>query len=128
MKIVDTDVLIDYLRGRDPGASWAHRQLENGTRLMTTVLSRFELLAGARTSREIDSVDGLLAAIPALPLDTRGADQAAATRRALARQGSGIGMGDSLIAGIVIAAEGTLVTRNVRHFSRVAGLPVRTPD
>jgi predicted nucleic acid-binding protein len=31
-------------------------------------------------------------------------------------------MGDSLIAGIILAAGGILLTRNVEHFRRVPGL------
>ena len=38
------------------------------------------------------------------------------------REGQPIGMGDSLIAGIVLANDGVLWTRNRRHFERVAGL------
>jgi predicted nucleic acid-binding protein len=34
----------------------------------------------------------------------------------------GIGMADSLIAGIVVAHHGVLLTRNRRHFERVPGL------
>jgi predicted nucleic acid-binding protein len=33
-------------------------------------------------------------------------------------------MADCLIAGIVLAHNGILLTRNVRHFKRVAGLAV----
>jgi predicted nucleic acid-binding protein len=40
----------------------------------------------------------------------------------LERDGVGIGMGDSLIAGIVLVHDGILLTRNRRHFERVPGL------
>ena len=43
-------------------------------------------------------------------------------RRALEKDGHEIGMGESLIAGIVLAANGVLLTRNRRHFERVEGL------
>jgi len=33
-------------------------------------------------------------------------------------------MADSLIAGICLAYEGTLLTRNWKHFERVAGLRI----
>lgn len=121
MNVADTDVLIDYLRGRDPGASWIARRLEAGAGLMTTVISRFELLAGVRT-RDEEAVRTLLAAIPAIPLDVVAADRAAEVRRTLEEKGTGIGMGDSLIAGIVLDAGAKLATRNTRHFSRVVDL------
>ena len=64
----------------------------------------------------------LLAALPCLSLDARGADQAAEVRRVLAGGGADIGMADSLIAGIVLAHRGVLLTRNRRPFERVPGL------
>jgi predicted nucleic acid-binding protein len=62
--------------------------------------------------------------LPCLPLDEPGANAAAEIRRTLERDGVGIGMGDSLIAGIVVAQHGVLLTRNRRHFERVPGLPL----
>jgi predicted nucleic acid-binding protein len=43
-------------------------------------------------------------------------------RRALESKGQTIGMADSLIAGICLERDGILLTRNVKHFSRVDGL------
>jgi predicted nucleic acid-binding protein len=40
-------------------------------------------------------------------------------RRALESKGQTIGMADSLIAGICLEHNGILLTRNVKHFSRV---------
>jgi predicted nucleic acid-binding protein len=116
--IADTDVLIDFLAGRDPAASRIALEIRSGA-LRTTTISRFELLAGARTARQRATVLELLDAIPALALDTQAADRAAEVRRTLERAGTPIGMGDSLIAGIVLAAGGTLFTGNTKHFERV---------
>jgi tRNA(fMet)-specific endonuclease VapC len=119
--IADTDVLIDFLAGHEPPASRIALELERGG-LKTTVVTRFELLAGATSARLIGNIRDLLDAVPALPLDSRAADRAAEVRRALEKRGTPIGMGDSLIAGIVLAAGGILLTRNVKHFERVDGL------
>ena len=43
-------------------------------------------------------------------------------RRTLQDRGEEIGMGDSLVAGIVLAKKATLLTRNRRHFERGEGL------
>lgn len=128
MNVADTDVLIDYLRGHDPGASWVEERLSAGAGLRTTVISRFELLAGARTGKEREVVETLLAAVPSLSLDDESADRAAAVRRQLEQEGVGIGMGDSLIAGIVLKAGGTLFSRNLRHFQRVSDLRSSAPE
>ena len=92
----------------------------------TTAVTRFELLAGARDRRHLDLILRLLDTIPTLPLDRAAADRAADVQRALGGRGAGIGMADSLIAGIVLVHDGTLLTRNRHHFERVDGLKLAT--
>src|SRR5262245_32299813 len=55
--------------------------------LGTTVVTRFELLAGAKTVRQPKHVSELLAALPCLPLDEPAAAAAAEIRRTLERDG-----------------------------------------
>lgn len=121
MIVADTDVLIDYLSGHDPGAERVALELERGD-IATTAVSRVELLSGTRTARQERSVRELLNALDTLPVDPAAADAAAAIRRTLERAGTPIGMGDSLIAGIVKTRRGLLLTRNRRHFDKVDGL------
>ena len=121
MTLADTDVLIDFLAGREPAAERVARELASGN-LWTTVITRFEMLSGARSARETKIIGELLDSMKIVPLDVSAADRAANIRRALERKGVGIGMADSLIAGIVLYVGGTLLTRNLRHFQRVEGL------
>ncbi len=125
MIIADTDVLIDFLQGRNPAADRIRLELED-SHLAVTAIGRFELLAGTRSIRVEQVVRQLLDAIPCLPLDAVSADRAAAVRRELEQQGAGIGMADSLVAGIVLASGSMLLTRNSRHFERVPGLKLGT--
>ena len=128
MRVADTDVLIDYLAGSaEAAAARVGAELARGT-LRTTVVTRFELLAGARTPRQQEILRQFLAAVPALALDAAAADRAAQVRRDLEARGEPIGMGDSLIAGIVLVHDGTLLTRNRRHFERVADLRLAGPE
>jgi tRNA(fMet)-specific endonuclease VapC len=120
MTIADTDVLIDYLSGRGEAAA-VERYLRLGT-LYTTVISRFELLSGAKDPKRRARLEMLLEAVPSLELDTESADAAGEIERALQESGNTIGMADSLIAGIVINNRSSLLTRNRRHFERVPGL------
>ncbi len=89
---------------------------------MTTVITRFELLSGAKTPRQIHRLTQLLEAVPSLDLDSQATDLASDVRKTLESVGNPIGMADSLIAGIVKSNGGTLLTRNRRHFERVEGL------
>lgn len=118
--VADTDVLIDFLRDGE-AAGLVVRSLEGGS-LATTVITRFEMLSGVRTPKQEDTVRSLLEALPTLVLDRVATDEAASVRRRLDAAGIGIGMADSLIAGIAITHGASLLTRNVRHFSRVPGL------
>jgi tRNA(fMet)-specific endonuclease VapC len=120
MTIADTDVLIDYLAGKGE-ADRVERLLRRGA-LRTTVITRFELLSGARSPQQFARMVQLLAAIPSLALDDSAADTASEIRRSLERSGNAIGMADSLIAGIVMSNAGSLLTRNRRHFERIPGL------
>jgi tRNA(fMet)-specific endonuclease VapC len=120
MTIADTDVLIDYLASRGE-ADTVERLLSRGA-LRTTVISRFELLSGARSPKQLARLFQLLEAVPSPGLDDAAADAAREIRRSLERSGKPIGMTDCLIAGIVTSNGGTLLTRNRRHFERVPGI------
>lgn len=122
MIVADTDVLIASLAGS--GAAGQVQGLLGEGRLATTVISRFELLVGARTPRQQGAVEALLEALPVLCLEAGDADRAAAVRRELAARGEEIGMADSLIAGIVLHRGAALLTRNTRHVQRVDSLPL----
>lgn len=121
MIIADTDVLIDTLRGREPTASRVMAALEADA-LATTTISAFELWSGASSARANEAVSALLAPLELLPVTAASARAAADIQLALSGQGQGIGMADSLIAGICMASGASLLTRNVKHFRRVTGL------
>jgi tRNA(fMet)-specific endonuclease VapC len=120
MIIADADVLIDFLRG---GGAAPRVELEISTGgLRTTVIAAFELWQGARTARAEQNVRTLLEALEILPLDARAAELAGSVRRLLLGRGADIGVADSLVAGICLRQDGTLLTRNRAHFEGVEGL------
>jgi tRNA(fMet)-specific endonuclease VapC len=85
-----------------------------------------ELLFGARrSSRVADNLrllEGFFATLASLPFDDRCADEYGLLRAELDRAGTPIGPNDLLIAATARANGCTLVTHNVREFSRVSGL------
>lgn len=121
MIVADSDVLIDALRGREPGRGRIALELEAG-RLATTSVSVFELESGAKTAKERSKVDALLAALTVFAFDTSAAESAASIRRHLESRGHGLAMADYLIAGICVSRSAILLTRNRSHFERVPGL------
>ena len=125
MIVVDTDVLIDALRGRPDARRRVDLELRTGA-LATTSVSAFELRSGARSGTAAEKVEALLDALTILPFDEEAADRAAEVRRTLESEGEGIGMADYLIAGICLARSGLLLTRNREQFGRVPGLSLGT--
>ncbi len=121
MIIADTDVLVDFLRDRGPMADRIALELTTSS-FVTTVITEFELRSGVRSRREAKAVEALLDALDVFSLDQPAARRASEVRRALESKGQAIGMADSLIAGICLERNGILLTRNVKHFSRVDGL------
>jgi tRNA(fMet)-specific endonuclease VapC len=72
----------------------------------------------------IEALDKLLLPLQVLAFDAVCAEQAAAIRCALERQGTPIGAHDVLIAATALRHRARLVTRNEREFARVPGLQV----
>lgn len=110
--LVDTDVLIDHLRGE-------RRLSAEGRMLGVSVISRCELFAGRDAPEQLRR---LLGAMIELPVDAGIAELAGMTRR-----DSGIPTPDALIAATALTHGIPVMTRNRRHFERVAGLRVIAP-
>ena len=121
MILADTDVLIDYLAGVQPAvdriATYAAAD-----QVQTSAINCFELMSGATKDRRGERIRQFLALLPVLPFDRTAAERAAEIRRDLEATGRPIGMGDSLIAGIALANNLALLTRNRTHFERVKDL------
>lgn len=121
MIVADTDVLIDFLRGRGEGARRVALELETRS-FATTAITAFEIRSGARTPRQKKAVDTLLEAMIVLPFGPEEARLAAEIRQQVESKGLPIGMADYMIAASCIAVDGILVTRNRKHFERVERL------
>jgi tRNA(fMet)-specific endonuclease VapC len=119
--VADTDVLIDFLRGKGTSADKVEMELKTG-KLYTTTITTFELWAGVRGIKEASAIEALIKALNILTLDLEAAKEAAEIRKSLDENGVTIGMADSLIAGICRNKKGMLLTRNKKHFSRIPGL------
>lgn len=118
MKLVDTDILIDHLRGREAASAFLEQWAEE---IEISVLTRFELLGGMR-SGERHAVRALVDAFPNRMATSDVADQAGAWAREYRRSHSHIGPIDFLIAATAVISGSELATRNVRHYPMYPGL------
>jgi tRNA(fMet)-specific endonuclease VapC len=118
--VVDTDLIIDFLRGRGPGVELV-RELIVGHRLRVTAVTAFELRVGTDFLARRDEVLRLVRS-RAFPLDPGSALRAGEVAATLRETGRDIGLADCLQAGICLNFELPLATRNRKHFDRVDGL------
>ena len=129
MYVFDSDVLIEFLRGRLP---WALDLLRNTEARLVKVpaIVQAELLVGAEKSSNPEksrlSVERLLLNYEVLPFDSRCAAVYARIRATLEKEGAKIGANDYLVAATALAWEATLVTNNVGEFKRVPSLRLLT--
>ena len=117
MPVIDTDVLIDYLRDQPQAVAWLEQRAELNLAISAVTLA--ELYVGVREGDERQRLDAFAAAFDVLQIDRPAAVQAGLWRRQYGRS-HGTGLADAMIAASVQAAGGTLVTLNQRHFPMLA--------
>ena len=110
--LVDTDVLIDHMRG--------YRRLDIGAHMSISIVTRTELYAGHQ--RNEPAVEALLGRMGEFDVDSDIARRAGRIKR-----DTGLQTADALIAATALAHQFPLMTRNRRHFERVAGLILHDP-
>ena len=127
MYFFDTNILIDFLRGRLP----LGLELLNNTdtRLVKIpAIVEAELLVGARKSAKPATnelaVESLICNFETVPFDSRCARAYARIRFDLEADGLPIGPNDLIIAACALVHDATLVTNNVCEFKRVNGLRI----
>lgn len=123
--VLDSDILIDYLRGAGPGRDLV-KVLARGIGYQVTSVTAFELALGRSYRQNPRPVHAVLAA-PALMLTRKAGLRAGALLAELRGRGEAIDVRDAMQAGICLETGATLVTRNVSHFERVPGLRLLDP-
>lgn len=115
MFVLDSTVLIDYLRGR-PVVERVTTLLQRGQVLTTTVINVEEVVRGLRPLEE-RAARSLFDGLNALPIDAAGAWLAGEWRRESALRGRTLPQADCLIAAVTVLAGASLATGNPADFS-----------
>jgi predicted nucleic acid-binding protein len=121
VKLLDTSVAIDHLRGVEPAVEVLTQIIEADEPILASEIVRFELLAGVR-DREVDALELFFSALSWVPVGEDVARTAAALARDHRRSHSGIDDADYLIAATTLLLDAQLLTTNVRHFPMLKGL------
>lgn len=121
MKLLDTSVAIDHLRGSPPAVDLLSGLIKAEESLLVSEVVRFELLAGVR-EKEIEALEQFFSALSWVPVGEEVARAAGSLAQRHRRAHSGIDDADYLIAATTLLLEADLLTTNVRHFPMLAGL------
>ncbi len=112
--VLDTTVLVDYLRG-SPAADDLDRRLDRGDIACTTAVNVEEVARGLRTGEE-DDATRLIEGLTVLTLGAEEGWRAGRWRRAFASRGVTLSQLDCLIAAAALTAEAVLATGNPKDF------------
>jgi len=126
--LFDTDAISEVLRRRPAPGFMAWLARIPRTEQYTSAVVVGELFEGAHRSTDPRHLEGITArilpAITVLPYDVAVARVYGAIQAGLAARGRTMADSDAMIAATAAHHGLSLVTRNLRHFERVAGLRV----
>ena len=124
--LLDSNILIYFFKNTGSVRARLEQKRDDEIQLCTPVI--WEILSGTLKSQNPGTQLARLQAVQrrfaVLPFDLPSANAAAKIRAGLELGGNPIGPVDTLIAGIAVANNLTVVTRNTREFSRVPSLKV----
>ena len=112
--LLDSDVIIAWLRGYDPFAELIPILLEKGEVLTWTPVSVAEIFAGARKGEE-SQLENLFLVLEALPLSTEIGKKAGVYLNTYSKS-HGVELGDALIAATAYYTKMALWTLNKKHY------------
>ena len=121
MKLLDTTVAIDHLRGDQTAVDLLKRLVEEDETLAASEVVRFELVAGVRDA-ELQALEQFFSAVSWVAVGEDVARAAGELARKHRRARRGIDDADYLIAATALLLEAELLTTNVRHFPMFPGL------
>lgn len=121
MKLVDTTVAIDHLRGEESAVDLLRSLIDGDEIVAASEVVRFELLAGVRND-ELEALEQFFSALSWIGVDEDVARTAGSLARKHRSASSGIDDVDYLIAATALVLDAELLTTNARHFPMLARL------
>jgi predicted nucleic acid-binding protein len=118
--LIDTDVIIDFLRGRGDAVAYLEDLTEP---LLMSVVTLAELYTGVREGDEREALDTFITAFELVPVDQEIARRGGLFRRDY-HKSHNVGLADALIAATAEERQATLVTLNQKHFPMLGRVTV----
>lgn len=118
--LIDTDVLIDFLRGHESARDFMARLPKQ---VFVSTITVAELHVGVRNGKERAILTGFFDTLEILPLDAETAAEGGLLRRDYGPS-HGVGLNDALIAATAIRHKLELATLNRKHYPMLKTLRV----
>ena len=124
MILLDTDVIVDIVRGFSPAVEWI--EAAQTSEFAVPGCAAMEVMAGCRNKADQDFVLQSIRPMVRLWLDSRGCEAAFMLFQTY-RLSHSLGLLDALIAQVALSHDLPLHTFNQKHFSAVSGLRTIQP-
>lgn len=121
MKLLDTTVAVDHLRGDQNAVALLTMLVERDETLAASEVVRFELVAGVRDD-EVAALEQFVSTVSWVAVGEAVGRAAGELARRYRRAYGGIGDPDYFIAATALLLDADLLTTNVRHFPMLPGL------
>ena len=116
--LVDTDVMVDFLRGYPKAKTLVKR---HSTQIILSSIVAAELYAGVRGDEEQLSLDNLMSLFRIVPVSPALARAGGLHKRDYAKS-HGVGLADGIIAATAESENAVLKTLNIKHYPMIRGL------
>ncbi len=116
--LLDTDVLIDFLRGYDKAVDFV---TANSHRIILSSIVVAELYAGVKGSAELSALDNFISLFTVVPVTAEIARAGGLYKRDYAKS-HGVGLADAIIAATCESENAGLKTLNVKHYPMIKGI------
>jgi len=126
MIFLDTDVLVECLRGVPAATAWLKKESSASSPFHIPGIVAMELVVGARDKVDLERIQKFLSSFTVIWPE---ATEFAHAYQLLAnyRLASGLGIPDCLIAAMTLLRSACLYSFNLKHFQVVSGLSVEAP-
>jgi len=129
MPILDTDILISFLRNKKKAVNMMSSLIKSKIILKTTIINVGELYTGAylssQVAKDINSIEKLLEKFEILEYTKEDSRVFGQIQANLIKTGNKIGKMDTIIGSIALNRDKVLITRNVKHFEMIPRLKIK---
>ena len=116
--LVDTDVLIDFLRGYNKAISFIKKF---SSQIILSPIVVAELFAGAKGTNELAILDNFVSHFRVIPITSEIARVGGLYKRDFGKS-HGVGLADAILAATAEKEKAELKTLNVKHYPMISGL------